>query len=105
VRLELGKKDFQAEEVRLCKRHNGEKSQVKWLGIGDSVKEVLEQVHQEMYNKALKARMDNTARVKTWKEFMDALAAKKICLAPWCNEQQCEVNVKEKSKEESLQAL
>mmetsp|Transcript_35021 Transcript_35021/g.53761 ORF Transcript_35021/g.53761 Transcript_35021/m.53761 type:complete len:106 (+) Transcript_35021:1937-2254(+) len=58
-----------------------------------------------MYQKALQARKDNTVHVKTWKEFMDALAAKKICLAPWCNVQECEVDVKDRSKEESLQAL
>ena len=36
---------------------------------------------------------------------MDAMAARNICMAPWCNVQQCEKDVKEKSKEESLKAM
>lgn len=33
---------------------------------------------------------------------MTALQAKNLCLTPWCNVQQCEVDVKERSKEESI---
>lgn len=29
IRLELGKKDFEKKEVRCCKRHDGEKFQLK----------------------------------------------------------------------------
>jgi len=37
VRLELGKKDFEAKEMRMCKRHNGEKKQIKQENIGEQV--------------------------------------------------------------------
>ena len=33
---------------------------------------------------------------------MAVLNKRKICLASWCNEIQCEKNVKEKSKEEAM---
>jgi len=33
---------------------------------------------------------------------MDSLNQRCLCLAPWCNVQSCEENVKAKSKEESL---
>lgn len=36
---------------------------------------------------------------------MTALNAKNLCLAPWCNNQQCELDAKEKSKQESLKAM
>lgn len=53
IRIELGKKDFEKQEVRMCKRNDGKKEQVKWEGIVDKIKELFPQIHTEMYNKAL----------------------------------------------------
>jgi hypothetical protein len=36
---------------------------------------------------------------------MSALADRNLCMAPWCNEQECEVKVKDRSKEESIKAM
>ena len=36
---------------------------------------------------------------------MAALAKRNLCMAPWCNIQDCEVEVKDRSKEESLAAM
>lgn len=36
---------------------------------------------------------------------MEALAKRNLCMAPWCNIQDCEVEVKDRSKEESLAAM
>ena len=58
-----------------------------------------------MYEKALKARLEHTKNIDNWKDFMEAMTARNICMAPWCNVQQCEKDVKEKSKEESLKAM
>ena len=66
---------------------------------------MLEDIHEEMYNKALQARLDHVKKVDNWKDFMAALTDRNICLAPWCNVQQCEKDVKEKSKEESTKAM
>lgn len=56
IRLELGKKDFEKNEVRVCKRHDGEKFQMKGDTIAEKIPELLEQIQHEMYQKALKAR-------------------------------------------------
>jgi len=58
-----------------------------------------------MYNKALKAREDYTKEIDNWKDFMDALGKRNVCIAPWCNVKACEEQVKDKSKEESLKAM
>ena len=66
---------------------------------------LLPKIHKDMYEKALKAREDNTATVDNWDDFMKALGQKKIVLADWCGMQCCELHVKEKSKEESKAAM
>ena len=48
-----------------------------------------------MYNKAKEARENYTKHATNWTDFMNALNGKNICLAPWCEEVQCEKNVKE----------
>jgi len=58
-----------------------------------------------MKGKALKARDDHVREVDNWKDFMDALQARCLCLAPWCDIQDCEVEVKDRSKEESLKLI
>lgn len=55
-----------------------------------------------MYTKAKNARDDHLKHATNWKEFMEALNGKNICLAKWCDTVACEKKVKEQSKEESL---
>ena len=105
IRLELGKKDLEKNEFLCCKRHDGAKLQIKTETIVKDCQNLLETIHTEMYQKALEARLSHVKDVDNWKDFMEALAARNICMAPWCDIQQCEVDVKEKSKEESMQAM
>lgn len=105
LRLELGKKDFEKQEVRMCKRNDGTKSQVKWDGIAETILAQFPQIHTEMYNKALKSRENHMSNVTNWEDFMAALGKRNICMAPWCDVQQCEVDVKDRSKEESLSKM
>lgn len=102
IRLELGKKDFEKQEVRMCKRNDGVKKQVKWEGLVDTLKATFPQIHDEMYNKALQARESHLKHCDNWDDFMAALGERNIVMAPWCDNQECEVEVKERSKEESL---
>jgi len=105
IRLELGNQDLEKNEFRCVKRNDGKKIQLGWDGISNTLKQMLEDIHEEMYNKALQARLDHVKKVDNWKDFMAALTDRNICLAPWCNVQQCEKEVKEKSKEESTKAM
>lgn len=58
-----------------------------------------------MFDKALKSRQSHEKDIDNWKDFMEALAGRNICNAPWCNKQECEIEVKNRSKEESLKAM
>lgn len=86
----------------MCKRNDGVKEQVKWDGLADKMIEMFPKIHEEMYNKALQARQSHMSNVTNWEDFMSALGKRNICMAPWCNVQQCEIDVKDRSKEESL---
>lgn len=102
IRLEIGKKDFEKNEVRCAIRHSGEKMQLSQEDIAKSVTDVLDKIHKDMYQKALDARNSHLKEVTDWAGFMTALNNKDICLAPWCDTAACEIRIKDQSKEESL---
>jgi prolyl-tRNA synthetase len=78
---------------------------MKQADLASEIPKLLEQIHTEMYDKALKQRLDHVKEVDNWKDFMDALGGRNLCSAPWCDVQDCEVQVKDRSKEESLQLM
>lgn len=49
LRIELGKNDFEKQEVRVVRRDNGEKSQLKWSELTTAIPELLDRVHDDMY--------------------------------------------------------
>jgi prolyl-tRNA synthetase len=85
IRIEIGKKDLDGGEVRCCKRNDGGKSQIRLADISTKIPEILEGMHHEMYNAALQARLNHVKEVDNWKDFMEAIAGRNICLTPWCN--------------------
>ena len=105
VRIELGMKDFNKQEVKIAVRHSGEKFFAPWEGLNERLEKLLEDIHTQMFEKAKNARDEHLKEVSTWEEFMDALNHKNICLAPWCDVEACEDQVKDRSKEESLQYM
>jgi len=105
LRIELGKMDLQKEEVRVVRRDTGEKIQMKWSELATSIPQLLDKIHDDMYQRALTTRDEHLKDAFTWEEFMTALNGRNIVLTPWCHENECEVKVKNKSKEESLKVM
>jgi prolyl-tRNA synthetase len=104
IRLEIGIKDVQKSEVRVVRRINGKKYQLKVDSLEETLSEEMENIQKEMYDKALKERNERIKPAKDWDSFMTELNHRNLVLTPWCDEQSCEENVKEKSKEESKAA-
>eukprot|EP00828_Plagiopyla_frontata_P025669 TRINITY_DN328_c0_g1_i1.p1 TRINITY_DN328_c0_g1~~TRINITY_DN328_c0_g1_i1.p1 ORF type:complete len:220 (+),score=51.99 TRINITY_DN328_c0_g1_i1:130-789(+) len=101
LRIELGPKDFKGESVRVVRRDNGEKLQIKWQELNTKIPEILKQIQDGLFLKA-KSQLDSvTSKVDDWKSFMNHLNQGKMILTPWCERNECEEKVKEKSAEES----
>jgi prolyl-tRNA synthetase len=102
VRLELGAKDFAANEVKCCIRHDGKKFQVKHENLAKEMVEMMDTIHNDMFAKAKAARDSHVKNIDNWGDFMEAMNQKNLCLAPWCDQVKCEKKIKDQSKEESL---
>lgn len=105
MRVELGMKDFEKQEVRVAVRHNGEKFQASWGEFTGRMTALIDTIHSDMYAKAEAARDSHLKNIDNWKDFMDALNNRNIVLADWCDTKACEEKIGNQSKAESEAAM
>ncbi|GKC68181.1 proline--tRNA ligase, cytoplasmic, partial [Tanacetum coccineum] len=100
LRIEIGPKDLANNQVRAVRRDNGSKVDLPMADLGDKVKGMLDDIQQSMFDVAKQKRDACIQVTKTWDEFIEALGQKKLILAPWCDEEEVEKDVKAKTKGE-----
>lgn len=97
LRVEIGPRDLQNGQCVVAKRVNGEKLT---LALDETLPEklatLLDEVHDEMYQKALKFRDEHITDVETYEEFKEVLDSKGgYVKMAWCGDEACEVKIKE----------
>ncbi|WP_025691710.1 proline--tRNA ligase [Paenibacillus zanthoxyli] len=98
VRLELGPRDMENGVCVLVSRISGEKKIVQQDRLVEEVQAMLEQVHNEMFERALKFREEHFYSVETLDEMKAAMEEKRgFALAGWCGDDACEAQVKEET--------
>nr|KAJ0184721.1 hypothetical protein LSAT_V11C900493460 [Lactuca sativa] len=101
LRIEIGPRDIAKNQVCVARRDNGKKIDIPMDDLVDKVKGLLDDVQQNMFEVAKQKRDACVQVIKTWDEFIVALAQKKLILAPWCDEEEVEKDVKTKTKGET----
>ncbi|NLI59895.1 MAG: proline--tRNA ligase [Clostridiales bacterium] len=98
VRLEIGPKDIEKNQVVLVRRDTHEKIFVPMENLADTIKSMLDDVHKGLYEKALAMREAHTHEAHNMDEFKDALENKKgFIKAMWCGRDTCEDSIKEET--------
>ena len=97
IRIEVGPKDVENNEVKLARRVDGEKKQVKLAELLSTIQSEFKLVHELMYQNAVQKFEASKARADNFAQFMEHLNHKKMILAPWCDDVTCEKKVKELS--------
>jgi len=99
IRLELGPKDIEKNQVVLVRRDTGEKEFVSMDELDGRIEALLVDIQQNLYNMALKHREDNTYVVKNMKELADiAENSTGFMKAMWCGRDECEEKIKEETQ-------
>ncbi len=99
LRIEIGPKDIENNQCIVVKRNDGVKDT---LLLDDSlvknISNLLDVIHEQMYQKALLHRQNNTHQISNYEEFKNVLETKGGYLkAMWCGDDQCEVKIKEET--------
>jgi prolyl-tRNA synthetase len=99
VRLEIGPKDVEKNNVVLVRRDNMEKQFISREGVLEAVSTQLEQMQKDMFDKALKFRNENTFEVDSYDELKKIIGADGgFVNAHWCGSAECETKIKNDTK-------
>jgi len=98
VRIEMGPKDIDKQQVVLVRRDTGEKDFVALADLESRLPELLEEIQQNLYDKALAHRDEMTTVATDMEEFKQTLDQKGgFIKAMWCGDEACEDKIKEKT--------
>lgn len=99
VRIALGARDLENNQVEVARRDTKEKASYQLDGLTDVVAQLLEDIQQNMYNRALQFRTEHTTKVDSWDEFVKVLDEKGgFVSAHWDGTAETEEQIKEKTK-------
>ncbi|KAH9322229.1 hypothetical protein KI387_016868, partial [Taxus chinensis] len=101
LRIEIGPKDLANKQVRVVRRDSFAKEDVPLDHLTKRVGELLEEIQNNMFERAKLKRDSCIKRAVSWDEFMCALNDKMMVLAPWCDDPDVEEDVKARTKGES----
>ena len=99
VRIAIGSRDLQNNVAEVARRDTKEKQSISLDVISNHIKQLLEDIQQNLYNRALKFRQEKTTRANTWEEFERLLDEKGgFISAHWDGTAETEDTIKEKTK-------
>ncbi len=96
VRIELGPKDIEANQAVVVRRDTREKTIVSLDELSTRLGEILDQMQNDMLEKARAHRDSHTYSATTYDEFKKTVEEKPgFIKAMWCGEETCELKIKE----------
>lgn len=96
VRIEVGPRDLETNEVTIVRRDTLEKIKININEVGKTLETLFPQMQQEMYDKALKRRDSMIYEAKNYEEFTEIATNKPgFIKANWCGDEACENKIKE----------
>ncbi|WP_235297873.1 proline--tRNA ligase [Portibacter marinus] len=99
VRIGLGARDLENNQVEVARRDTKEKSNYNREGLGQQIKQLLEEIQDNLLRRAKAFRSDNTHEATTMEEFEEILDQKGgFIMAHWDGTTASELAIKEKTK-------
>ncbi|ORD98028.1 SYP [Hepatospora eriocheir] len=97
LRIDVGFKDLKNNEVCLVRRDTCKKIQINFNNIKDVVTNEINNMHNDLFNKAKSDLESRLVYLEDFDKILDVLNKKNIIKAPWCNETECEISIKERT--------
>ncbi len=99
VRITIGPRDLENNQAEVFRRDTLEKQSLSLDNLPGMVENLLVDIQQNLYNKALAFRQNNIRKADTWEEFVDILENKGgFVYAHWDGTTETEELIKEKTK-------
>nr|WP_321408868.1 proline--tRNA ligase [uncultured Carboxylicivirga sp.] len=99
VRLAIGPRDIENGTVELARRDTLSKETISMEGIDEHIVNLLDEIQENIYNKAIDFRSENTTPVESYDEFKKVLNEKGgFILAHWDGTEETEKRIKDETK-------
>ncbi|WP_412729324.1 proline--tRNA ligase [Cytobacillus praedii] len=98
LRLEVGPKDIENNQVVLVRRDTGEKTIVLTDHLEEKITEILKDIQRHLFEKAKALREEKTYMAQNFSELKEIFAEKTgFVKAMWCGDRSCEDQIKEET--------
>jgi prolyl-tRNA synthetase len=94
----MGMRDYAAGTIEVARRDTKEKTVVPFEGIADYIANLLTDIQQSMYKKALAFRDSHIRKADTWEEFLKLIEEPGFISAHWDGTPATEEKIKELTK-------
>lgn len=99
VRIAIGSRDLESNTVEVARRDTLEKNSVSQDTVVDYIENLLEEIQENLFNRAIEHRATHTTEVTTFDEFKDVIENKGgFVLAHWDGTEETEDKIKEITK-------
>jgi prolyl-tRNA synthetase len=99
VRIAVGPRDLENNQVEIARRDTKEKSTVSMEGITETVSQLLLDIQSNLFNRAKKYRDEHITKVDSWDDFISTLDTKAgFVSAHWDGTPETEDKIKEMTK-------
>ncbi len=98
IRIEIGPRDCENNEVVVVRRDTGEKTAMAMDGLLPKLEALLEEIQQSLFDKAKKHMEDNTHTVDGFDEYKERVSGGGFYRIHWCGGAECENKLQGKTK-------
>ena len=98
LRIAMGGRDLENGTVELARRDTLTKETVAFDGIVDTIQNLLKEIQDNIYQKALNFRIENTREVDTWEDFKEEIKKPGFLLCHWDGTPETEEKIKAETK-------
>ncbi len=99
IRIEVGPRDMEKGEVIIARRDTGEKIPVRKELINTKIKEILEEIQNNLFKRAATFKNENTFETDNYGDLKEIFNnSGGFVRAPWCGSPECEAKIKEETK-------
>ena len=96
LRIEIGPKDVEKQQVILAKRYNREKISIGFNEI-EKIGSILDEIQKDMLKTARIKAKENTINISSYSEFKSKIGKGGFFNAYWCGKVECEEKIKEET--------
>ena len=98
LRLAMGGRDLENGTIELARRDTMTKDTVSFDGIVETIQSLLKEIQDNIYQKALNFRLENTREVDTWEDFKEEIKKGGFLLCHWDGTPETEEKIKAETK-------